>query len=41
MTSDLTCALAENGDFLREIIGDYIDDLSEADIKSTYKIFFA
>ena len=33
---DLICALADNGDFLNELIGDYIDDLSEEDLKATY-----
>ena len=37
---DLICALAENGDFLREVIGDYIDNLSEADLKATYQDYF-
>ena len=37
---DLICALAENGDFLRGLIGDYLDTLSEEDLKGTYYDFF-
>ena len=37
---DLICALADNGDFLNELIGDYLDTLSEEDLKNTYYDFF-
>ena len=33
---DLSCALANNGDFLYELIGDYLDTLSDEDLKASY-----